>query len=561
MKNYFGIKDVFLVLTVVIGVCLLVVFLIAPAGVHGPPSFGLQGRPVASLQRADARSVARAVDEVNASFEESYQKSGLNAAPLVDELTVFRRAALGLSGTVPSVEEIREMEHVQPEERIGWLVSRLLDDQRTSGYLAERFARVFVGTEEGPFLLFRRRRFVDWLSEQISVNRPYDQLVRELLTDKGIWTDSPAVNFYTYNIVPGDQSAKPDPVRLAGRTSRAFLGMRIDCLQCHDDFLGNVNLGSTDDPVVGQQLDFHRLASFFGDVENSIVGIRDNSSSGVYQYLLLDATEETPISPQVPFNRNLDSATGDLRDRLARWITDPRNRPFARATVNRVWAILLGRGLVDPVDDIPLEGPFPPVLEILTDDFIQNGYDLHRLIRVIVLTKAFQRESSVDFEVTATHREQWAVFPLVRLRPEQVAGSVLQATSLMTIDSAAHILTRLAQFGQQNEFVNRYGDLGEEEFLERGETVTQRLLMLNGDMIDDRISNGLNSPSHVGFLSPTPEKAVETAYLSTLARLPSAVEMKHFQTQLVGLNGEAYNSKVRDIYWTLINSIEFVWNH
>ena len=150
---------------------------------------------------------------------------------------------------------------------------------------------------------------------------------------------------------------------------------------------------------------------------------------------------------------------------------------------------------------------------------------------------------------------------MVRLRPEQVAGSVVQSTSLVTIDSTAHILARLTRFGQQNEFIDRYGDPGEDEFLERGETVTQRLLMLNGHMIQEYVANRLNSPAHVGFLSPDPRTALEAVYLATLTRLPTEVEAGHFCSELGELRGEAYNQKIQDIYWTLINSVEFVWNH
>ncbi|MCH2179951.1 MAG: DUF1549 and DUF1553 domain-containing protein [Mariniblastus sp.] len=553
MKNDVWIRDVFFVACGGIGLALVGFVILASDKMEPPHSLDVDGQEI-----ADVREVASHVDRC---FQEACLAANLETADRVDDLTVARRAALALAGTLPSVEEIRVLQELPSADRVHWYVSRLLDDQRTSDYLAERFGRVFVGVDEGPFLLFRRRRFVAWLSEQLRKNRPYDEIVEELLVDGGIWTDSPAVNFYTHNIIPGSDESKPDAVRMAGRTSRAFLGMRIDCLQCHDDFLGNINLGSASELTGGQQLDFHRLASFFGEVENSIVGIRDDLESPVYEYRLLDAEEPSAIAPSVPFNPHLDPGQGPLRERLAMWVTHPENAPFARATVNRIWAIMFGRGLMEPVDDIPLAGPFPPALEILTKDFVNSGYDLHRLIRIVSSTEAFQRESAADFDVSTEHEEQFAVFPLIRLRPEQVAGCVIQATSLMTIDSTAHILARLTQFGQQNEFVSRYGDLGEDEFLAQGETVTQRLLMLNGKMIDERISGGLNSPRHVGFLSPSPETAVETIYLAALTRLPTDEESQYFSSQLKEMSNEEFNSKIQDVYWTLFNSVEFVWNH
>lgn len=553
MKSQFWVKDVFLCACGLLGFSLVALLLLRSNPIQRPDTFRPGGESSQRIQEVSGK--------IDAYFQTVYRRSGIEIAEPAETLMVARRAALALAGTLPSVEEIRELQKIDTGQQVDWYVSRLLEDQRSSHYIAERFARVFVGVEEGPFLVFRRRRFVSWLAEQWRANRPFDNVVRELLIDDGIWTDSPAVNFYTYNIIQGGDDAKPDPIRLAGRTSRAFLGMRIDCLQCHDDFLGNINLNSVEDPQSGSQLDFHQLASFFGDVENSLVGIRDNSKARTYEYRLLDEENEEAIEPRVPFNRELDTGEGILRYRLANWVTHPENRPFARVTVNRMWAILFGRGLIEPVDDIPLEGPFPEPLEILSDDFIAHGYDLHRLVRVIVGTRAFQTKSEAPFEVTPEHEESWAVFPLVRLRPEQVAGSVIQSTSLVTIDSTAPVLTRLTRFGQQSDFIHRYGDPGEDEFLERGETVTQRLLMLNGSMIEEYISNGLNSPAHVGFLAPDPRAALETVYLATLTRLPTDREVEHFTAALDELRGQAYQRKIQDIYWTLINSVEFAWNH
>jgi len=333
-------------------------------------------------------------------------------------------------------------------------------------------------------------------------------------------------------------------------------------MQCHDDFLGSMNLGSAIDPVGGTQLHFHRLASFFSQVQNSLVGIGDELQSEGYRYQLLDAGQEDTIEPQVPFNEHLvDASQDNLRLQLADWITHLENRPFARATVNRVWAIMFGRGFIHPVDDIPIDGPFPDGLEIMVDDFVANGYDLHRLIRTIALSETFQRDSSAGFEVTKQHYSNWAVFPMIRLRPEQVAGSIIQSTSLKTIDATSHIVAQLIKFGQQNEFVNRYGDPGEDEFELRGETITQRLLMMNGEMVREILDSGISSTSRIALLSPNSEKAVETVYLATLTRLPTPEESSYSVKQFEELSAGQKRAKIVDIYWTLINSIEFVWNY
>lgn len=546
-------KDLFFLSLVFGGVTALTFTLLRVEKVDSP-----EPSKAKELVLADVSEVASAIDSA---FAEEWASSGLVSAGDVDNLLVARRISLGIAGTIPSLAEIREFETKRDEDQVNWWITRLLQDRRTSNYLAERMARALVGVENGPFLIFRRRRFVSWLSEQLFLNRPYDELVSEILTEEGLWTDAPAVNFYTRTITQEEGNNKPAPVLLAGRTSRAFLGMRIDCLQCHDDFLDSVKLGDPNDLRGGTQLDFHSLAAFFSDVESSLLGIRDVEEHQAYQYQLLDENKVSVVVPTVPFHEELDEREGNQRKRLANWVTHNENRPFARAAVNRFWAIMFGRGLVNPIDEIPLGGPFPKVLEILTDDFVSHGFNLHRLIRVIGATNAIRLKSAVDFTVTQSHEDAVAIFPTIRLRPEQVAGAIGQSTSLTTINSASHILTRLMKFGQQNEFVNRFGDPGEDEFRDRGETVTQRLLMLNGEMVGERLENVFNAPSHLATLSPDIDTTVDVIYLTTLTRHPNVEEMQKAESLLNEQPLDRRGEEVIDLYWSLMNSAEFRWNH
>lgn len=553
MKDKSWLKNLLFLSLLVGSLSALTAYLMAADRIQTPNSF--------SPKSKHRVSILDAASKVDMAFQRQWDLEEVETTTRADNLTIARRLAIGLAGTIPSVEEIRRFEEQPNEDQLHWWISRLLEDPRTSSHLAERFARALVGVEGGPFLIFRRRKFVSWLSDQIKDNRKYDKLVYQLLTDEGIWTDQPSVNFFTRTIPPDDEASSPDPILLAARTSRAFLGMRIDCLQCHDDFLGSINLGSKDDLRGGTQHDFHALAAFFSEMKNSLLGIRDSKSRGPYEYKLLDQASAEVIDPQVPFLENLDGNEKNLRRRLARWVTHKDNRPFARAVVNRVWAITTGRGLIQPVDDIPLAGPFPEGLEALVDDFVDNDFDLHRLIRIIASTKAFTRQSTAEFEVTTKHEHNWAVFPTIRMRPEQVAGAISQSTKLTTIDSTSHIVTQLTKFGEQNDFVERFGDPGEEEFQDRGETVTQRLLMLNGNMIAERLENPLNTPLYIGGLSPNTEKAIETIYLSTLTRRPTPAESQHFAKQAATVRGKKRNQAMIDLYWTLINCAEFRWNH
>jgi Protein of unknown function (DUF1553)/Protein of unknown function (DUF1549) len=494
------------------------------------------------------QSVDHRFDEL---FHAEWKANQLQAAERADTLLIARRLALGLTGSVPSLEDIRTLERLPDAERVPWYLEHLLADRRSSEYLAERFARAFVGTEDGPFILYRRRRFTNWLTEEFQKNTPYDSMVRSILTDRGLWTDKPSTNFFSVT-AQADAKNQPDPVRLAGRTTRAFLGLRLDCAECHNHPFAS-----------WKQTDFRGFAAFFGQTQIGFKGLQD----GPGEYMIEDkvSKEMAAVSPAVPFAKELLPATGERRERLATWITHPENPYFARATVNRVWAILFGVPLVSSIDNLePMdrsEALGDRVLQQLAKDFVTHGYDLRWLIRTIAMSRVYQADSKAAFEIGETHERNWAVYPLVRLRPEQVSGATLQASSVNTLNSQTHILIRLMKFGMENDFLRRYGDDGNSEFEEHGGTITQRLILMNGQLVTEKIKqNPLNSSTRIAWMAGDDAKAIEAAYLSILTRRPTPAELEHFLTFLKdgSLNRM---QKLEDIYWSLVNSTEFAWGH
>lgn len=507
-------------------------------------------------------------------WEEQLGALSMVPAPEADWLTVCRRLSLSMVGSVLSLEEIRGLQAIVEDQRIERHRQNLMRDSRFHDYWAERFTRFLVGADDGPFLVYRRRRFRTWLSEEIANNIRYDQLARRLVTAEGLFTDRPEVNFHTVTFDSGEGS--PDPVRLAARVSRAFLGVRIDCLQCHNDFLGNVSMGdpvwlsdieaseSSTDFREGTQQDFHQLAAFFTAADTQgLQGLRNRAADYQYQYLHEDA--EVDVSPRVPFREDLlppEEYKRDARRRLAVWMTHPENTQFARAAVTRVWTLLFGQppGGSDGVDDLPLDQKPSPMMISLSKAFIESGYDVRELIRLITDSPAFRVDSQADFEVTARHERAMAVFPVVRLRAEQVAGAILQAGRVKTINRDSSFLVQLQKFGGTNDFLKRYGDLGEDEFKNESVTITQRLVMLNGKLTDE-VANWnpiMNTSAHVGMFASDDDKVVESLYLANLNRFPAPAEADHFIARLS--EGKRENA-VEDIVWALLNSSEFAWNH
>jgi hypothetical protein len=500
---------------------------------------------------------AAAVARLDGAFEEQWRSHNLQAADRASDLAIARRLSLALTGSIPSLEEIRTFEEQPAETRVAWWTTRLLNDPRYHNYFAERLARAFVGNNDGPFLVYRRRRFVTWLAGQLLENRPYDQLVAELISSDGLWTTQPAVNFITAN---QKQGAGIDEAALAARVSRAFLGIRLDCAECHDHPF---------EPWKQQQ--FHALAAFFGRTQQTLTGIREGRNA--YETQDRQTGETRVISPLAPYQPELVPPDRNIRRQLASWVTHRENKAFARAAANRTWALLLGRGLVEPVDDIRLDATVPAALDILADDFTQHGYDLQRLIQVIAGTQVFQLDSRSPLdaqgqpvagrEITEMHEQQWAAFPITRLRPEQVVGGLLQSSVLATVDHESHILVKLARATGEKEFVERYGDAGEDELQQHGGTIPQRLLMMNGSLLKNRTKNDnpFFAANRIALLAPDDAKAVETAYLAVLTRRPTPEEAEHFAGRLRETRGSRRSQALEDLFWDLLNATEFSWNH
>ena len=490
------------------------------------------------------------LDQLNQQFATRWKDESLAVAKPAGELLVLRRLSLSLHGTLPSLAEVRQFEADDRPDRLNHWTARMLADVRYADYFAERLARGFVGVENGAFIIFRRGRFVEWLSEQLQENRPYDDLVREILAGTGLWTGEPATNFITAASANNDI----DENKLAGRAVRAFLGQRIDCAQCHDH--------PFDD---WKQEQFEGLAAHFGQVGISVVGVQDKP--GVeYTIEDSDTLEERVVKPAVPFHEEWLPEEGTRRERLAGWITHPENRRFERAIANRVWGLLFGRPYLAPVDDLPHPDPDETdVLDILGADFRENGYDLRRLIHLVSQTRVFRMASThatEDPDEFTRLDQEWAVFPMTRLRPEQLIGSMLQAASVQTIDQNSQLLVRAIRFFRERDFINEYGDFGEDELDERSGTIPQALQRMNGNLSRELTEvNLFSAAGRIQAFAPSDELCLDACYLVCLSRRPSDRERDHFLPQLRVKKRPERQRVVEDIYWSLFNSPEFSWNH
>lgn len=499
-----------------------------------------------SQRRAHDPTVARAAAAIDHHLEAAWAKAAMEPRPPAEGLLVARRMSLALTGAVPSLEEIRAFESRPQGERLEAHLDELLASRRFADYLAERLARVFVGTQEAPFLIFRRRRFVYWLSDALHQGRPYDDMVRDMVAGTGLWTDKPGVNFIT--------AQRGEAVPLTGRSTRAFLGMRLDCAQCHDHPFSH-----------WKQTDFMGLAAFYGGIDRNATGIIDTDEPFVPAGRMMMMGKATPtpesVAPEVPFAHEALPTDGSRRERLAAWLTSPNNPYFARAIVNRMWTLMFGRTLNrGAVDDLETPERVEGLLDVIARDFVAQGYDLRHLIRVIATTRAFRM--STEGDVTTEAQDLFAAFPMTPLRPEQIAGSLVQLSDPHTVDAESHFLWRLIRFGNTRDFARRYGDAGEDELQARITTITQRLVMMNGNIVNERIEPGLlNAAGRLARMDMDDGRRVDAAFLMAFTRRPSETERDHFVAQLAPHARKQKATALQDMMWSLINATEFSWNH
>lgn len=528
------------------GVAALVVFLVGvlvERAARPLPPRAIRGAP------ADRARLFGVVDELDAKLAEEWARKGLVPADEADTLTVARRISLALHGSVPSLEELATLRaDREPELLDRWVQSRLAD-RRFEEYFAERIVRAIAGTESGTLLIFRRDLLAEWVALQLRADRPWDEIVRSLVSEHGLWTGRPATNFITQAVADDNL----DKMKLAGRTVRAFLGQRMDCAQCHDHPF-----------AAWKQSQFEGLAAFYGGVKTSGIGIADGDEK--LEVEDRKTLVKRKVDPAVPFAPELLPKAGTARERLAGWITAKENRRFGRAIANRVWGFMFGKPLRAPVDDLP----DPPAgtrdaLDVLADDLVANRYSVRRMVRVIAASRAFRAASThaeTDPQKLARLGESFAMFPLVRLRPEQVIGGMLQANSIKTVDRNANLLQRFVRFVREADFVKHYGDFGDTELDERGGTIPQRLLMLNGKMVRELCeAQPFGGPLRISAMAADDRECLELTYLACLTRLPTDDERKAFGPLLAGVQGDEQHHMVEDLFWTLLNSTEFSWNH
>jgi Protein of unknown function (DUF1549)/Protein of unknown function (DUF1553) len=498
-----------------------------------------------------------------------------HAAPLASDEEFLRRIYLDLTGSIPSSVEARTFLADISATKRQQLIDRLLASPAHARHLANVLDITLM--ERRPDKHVPRAQWQEYLRASFAANKPWDELTREVLSADGSDEKTrPAAKFYL------DREAEPHLV--TRDIARMFLGMNLTCAQCHDspvvsDYRQDVYYGI---------FAFLNRTSLFTDRAKKLTVLAEKADGEATFQSVFDDTKQTKTAgPRVPgrdvvsepkLDKGKEYEVAPAKDvrpvprfsrraLLAAQVADRDNVQFRRNIVNRLWAMMMGRGLVHPVDLDHGDNPasHPELLAMLADEFAAMNFDVRAFLREVALSETYQRSSVVPAGGQETKAETFAVAALKPLSPEQLAWSLMQATGFSDAE-------RLAQGAKPNEqalatklaaaaapvaaaFIGQAGQ--PEEFQA---TLDQVLFLANGNLLRTWMTlRAGNLADRLGKLEQ-PEAVAEELYLSTLTRLPSAEERREV-AEYLQKRAQDRPAAVQELIWALLTSAEFRFNH
>ena len=503
--------------------------------------------PAAAAPPTEAEMAAK----IDARLAEVWAREKVEAAPPAEDADFLRRAWLDLCGTIPPLNDpdgisgIRQfLDSNDPDKRVR-LIERLLARPSHATHFANVWKNVLLPQDAEVQRLGGEAGFQSWLRGQFADNVPYDMLIASLVLAQGQANQAGPALFFT--------SLQLKPEELAASTSRVFLGTQIQCAQCHDHPFDH-----------WKKADFWGYAAFFAQLQRpqQAQQIAFQVSDAATGEVMIPGSSEAVTPRFLGGDTSGDDLGKSRRERLVQWLTWPENPFVARAAVNRVWALLFGRGLVHPVDDLGRHNAsaHPELMSELAEYFVRSGYDLNRLVRTLTQTKAYQL-SSRSPPGAEDRPELFARMSIKSLTAEQLYDCLLEAMrrreSASPAPPSALVLNRGLDATRQ-AFLMRFRapTQGATEY-EGG--IPQALTLMNGTNI--RQATDLKQSDLLGALDApffTAAQKVEVLFLSTLSRPPRSEERAKF----VAYVEQAGNRQaLGDVLWALLNSAEFMLNH
>jgi hypothetical protein len=492
------------------------------------------------------------------------RKMKILPSELTTDAEFMRRVYLDLTGLPPKAEKVRGFidDKTPSKEKREKLVDELLGSNDYVEFWANKWADLLQCNSENlgqkSVWLYR-----NWIRQQVADNTPYDKFVRTLLTAKGSSYDNPAVNYLRVLREPG---------KMTEDVSQTFLGVRFNCNKCHDHPFEKwtqnqyYEMGAYFAQVgfkkgqVGKEVIFAEAGGSFQVTSEEIV--YHKYDGGEVKHLKTDAV----VAPKVPVGAAKTVAAGaDRREPMVDWLVSPENPFFAKSMANRIWSYFLGRGIIDPVDDIRASNPpsNPELLEALTAQFVKDGFDLRKLMKAICQSRTYQlsivrNKWNEDDTINFSHAHPR------RLSAEQMVDALAMATGTKVKLAGIPSGMRAAQIPDGmvvgNDFLQLFGRPKRQSACEcersSSLTLSHALSLINGPTISEAVASPDSRLAKLVQTEKDDRKLVEDIYLSCLSRPPTEKELK-----AVEFKPDSNRLEVaQDLAWALLNSPAFLFN-
>ncbi len=473
-------------------------------------------------------------------------------AELCTDAEFLRRISLDLTGLTPSLEQVKAF-LADPRDSAAKRNAKIDELLETSEYIDH-------WTLKWSDLLLANRKFVtekgvwgyrNWIRSAIASNQPYDQFVADLVTANGSTFQNPAANYYRVS---------REPPAVMENLTQVFLGTRFSCNKCHDHPFERWTQGQ-----------YYQLSAYFSAVGRKPGTIPEEEV--IYPLRTAQAVVNPRSNAAVPAKFPFDhagsaavDAHGDLREQLAQWLTSKDNPYFATALVNRYWSYLMGRGIIDPVDDIRSSNPASnaELLKALTDDFLAHNMDMQHLLRTIARSHTYQRSFKTN-KWNEDDTENYSHFNPRRLTAEQLFDAIMVASaSPVTLPGvpAGFRATQLPDSNIQIGFLDMFGRPPREIpcECERAAEVSlaQTLNLINGPTVSEAIIHPHGLIARLVAANADDKTLIEDLYLSVLNRYPTDGERMTAAGYFLGVSSRA--EAAQDLMWALMNSPAFLFN-
>ena len=476
------------------------------------------------------------------------KKLRIHPSGLCSDEEFLRRVSIDLVGLLPSREEYAGfMADVDPKKREK-KIDELLGRKEFSEMWVSKWAEWLMIRSSNQVSTKSVVLYYQWLVDQISNNVPLDKMVQDLLSSSGGTFKVPQTNFY---------QIEQDRLKVAENTAQIFMGMRIQCAQCHNHPFDRWT-----------QDDYYNFAALFAQVgrktsEDSREQIIFNSGGGEVQHPVTGAN----AIPSYLGGGKADLTGGlDRRAALGKWLASPANPYFAQNFTNRIWQHFLGVGIVEPVDDVRVSNPAsnPELLTEMSKRFTESNYNFKALVRDICLSKSYQRSTQRN-ESNGSDELNFAHQTIRRIKAESMLDIISQVTTTKDKFGGLPLGSRAVQIANgatSDYFLTTFGRATRETAcsceVKMEPTLSQALHLMNGDVVNNKMQSG-GVIKALQAQNLTPMQIVEQLYITCLTRKPTEAEVAALSPLFA--EGSDANRSLDDVYWALMNSREFLFNH